>query len=141
MKIYLVGSMNFVKNMVEIKKQLEEKGHEVQLPHDTNKFLNDPNYTTDNHEEDYKFCLDNNIMKKCFDSVAESDATLILNYKKGDIEGYVGAFTLMEMAIAHHFNKKIFLLNPPPDVKEHRSTHEVLIAQPIILNGNLDNIK
>jgi len=47
----------------------------------------------------------------------------------------------MEMALAYHFNKKIFLLHSPPDVRKEKSTHEVLIMQPIILDGDLSRIR
>jgi|GEM_PF-7132649 len=36
--------------------------------------------------------------------------------------------------------KKIFLLNSPPDVRESKSTHEILIMQPIVLGGNIEKI-
>jgi len=80
-------------------------------------------------------------MDKCFDMIAESDGILVLNYPKNSISGYVGTSTLMEIGIARHLGKKIFILNDLPDYKEHRWTHEVRIMEPIILNNDLEKVK
>ena len=80
------------------------------------------------------------IEKRNFDEVEKSDAVLVLNHKRNGINGYIGVSALMEMAIAHHFNKKIFLFNKPPHYKDARWAHEVAIVQPKIINGNLAKI-
>lgn len=141
MKIFICGSMYFAKEMLEAKKKLEEMGHVAEVPCDTQLFVDNPNLTTDNHEENYKHCIDNDIIRKSFNSIAESDAVLILNYPKNGMDGYVGASGLMEIGLAYYLNKKIFLLYPPPPVKEVKSSHEILIMQPMILNGDLTEIR
>ena len=140
MKIFICGSMYFAKEMLEAKKKLEEMDHVAEVPCDTQQFVDNPNLTTDNHEENYKHCIDNDIIRKSFNSITESDAILILNYPKNGMDGYVGASSLMEIGLAYHLNKKIFLLYPPPPVKEVKSSHEILIMQPMILNGDLTEI-
>lgn len=140
MKIFIIGSMYFAKEMLEAQKKLEELGHTVGVPCDAQEFVSNQGKTTDNHEENYKWCIDNDIIRKCFDSVAESDAVLLLNYPKNGVDGYVGASGLMEIGLAYYLKKKIFLLYPPPPVKEVKYSHEILIMQPIILNGNLNSI-
>lgn len=140
MKIMICGSMHFAKEMMEAKKRLEEMGHEAEVPCDTQKFIDEPDFTTDNHEENHKHCIENDIIRKCFNTIAESDAILLLNYPKNDIDGYVGASGLMEIGLAYHLGKKIFLLNPPPRLEEAKYTHEILIMQPVILNGDLGKI-
>lgn len=132
--------MYFAKEMVEAQKKLKEMGHIAEVPCDTQEFLNDPEMTTDNHEENYKWCIDNDIIRKCFNSIAESDAILLLNYPKNRLNGYVGTSGLMEIGLAYHLNKKIFLLYPPPPPKKVKSSQEILIMQPVILNGNLNLI-
>lgn len=136
----ICGSMAFAKEMLEAKKKLEEMGHKVEVPCDILKFI-DEDFTTDNHEEDLRHCIENQILKKCFKLIENSDAILILNYKKHGINGYVGASALMEIGLAYHLGKKIFLLNSPPDVKDVKSSHEILITEPIILDGNLNKIQ
>lgn len=140
MKIFICGSMHFSKEMLEAKKKLEEMGHIAEVSCDTQEFANNHKMTTDNHEENYKWCIDNDIIRKCFDSIAENDAILLLNYPKNGINGYVGASGLMEIGLAYYLKKKIFLLYPPPPVKEVKSTHEILIMQPVTLNGDLNLI-
>ena len=68
-----------------------------------------------------------------------SDAILVLNYDKKGIKNYIGGNTLMEIGFAHILNKKIFLLNPIPDIDFYKS--EIEATKPIILNGNLSNLK
>ncbi len=140
MKIFICGSMYFAKEMLEVKKKLEEMGHLAEAPCDTQLFVDNPNLTTDNHEENYQRCLDNDIIRKCFNSIAESDAILLLNYPRNELNGYIGASGLMEAGLTYHLNKKIFLLYPPPSPKKVKSSHEILIMQPIILDGDLNKI-
>ena len=80
-------------------------------------------------------------MKECFNLIEESNAILIMNYPKNGVEGYIGTSSIMEIGIAYHLGKKIFLLHETPDYNEHRWAHEVKIMQPIVLNGDLDKIK
>ena len=65
---------------------------------------------------------------------------MVLNYEKNGVKGYIGASTLMELAVAHHLQKPIFLLHPTPPYKEQRWAHEVAMLQPRVLNGALSAI-
>jgi hypothetical protein len=136
----ICGSMSFAKHMMAAKSELEGMGHVVDVPCDTQKFIEDPEFSTSNHEENYRHCIENDIIRKCFKSIEASDAILVLNYDKNGIEGYIGPSVLMEIGLAYHLGRKIFLINPLPDVKKSKSTHELLIMQPTILNGNLERI-
>lgn len=136
MKIVICGSMKFAKEMLEAKSKLEDMGHEVDIPCDAQQVA-DGLHDHDNLEADYKHCIENDIMRKCFNMIEESDAILVLNYPRNGVKGHVGAASLMEIGIAYHLGKKIFLLNPPPTVKEARYSHEIRIMEPIVLNGNL----
>lgn len=132
--------MAFAEEMVKIKKELEKLGHKVQVPHGIEPHLKDKSFV-DNLSGNYEFCIKNNVMKKCFDLVAAADAVLVLNHKRNGTEGYIGTSGLMEMAIAHHLNKKIFLFNKPPHYDQVRWAHEVAIMQPKIINGDLSLIR
>ena len=140
MKIFICASMSFAKEMLETQKKLKKMGHIVEIPCDTQKFVDNPEMTTDNHEENYKWCINNDIIRKCFNTIAESDAVLLLNYPKNGLDGYVGASSLMEIGLAYHLNKKIFLMYQPPLPKEVKSSHEILIMQPVVLNGDLSKL-
>jgi len=139
LKIMICGSMTSAKQMIETKNKLEKFGHSVTLPCDTNLHLDDSNFI-DDLNADYEHCIKNNVMKICMDEIANSDAILVMNYPKNDIEGYVGTSSLMEIGLAYYLGKKIFLLFPTPPTSEARWAHEVKIMQPTVLNGDLNKI-
>ena len=140
MKIMIVGSMTFANEMVAAKEELESHGHSVHLPCDTEVHLEDSEFI-DNLDKDFKHCVENQVMEKCFNLVADSDAILVLNHSKNNVDGYVGTSTLMEIGLARHLGKKIFILNDLPDYKQHRWAHEVRILQPTILQGDLSKVR
>lgn len=132
--------MTFVKDMLKVKRQLEKLGHYAQIPHGTEPHLKDKTFV-DNLEGNLKYCVENNIMKRCFNQVAESDALLVLNHDKNGIKGYIGASMLMEMGVAYHLNKKIFLFKSVPHYKDVRWAHEIAIMRPFVIGGDLSKIK
>lgn len=133
MKITLCGSMYFAKEMLEAQKRLEQIGHIVVVPSTIYDCLKNPELNMD-----LEYCLGKNVQKEHFYSIAESDAILVLNYEKNGIKGYVGGAVLMEMGVAQHLDKKIFLLYPPPKIEDLRYSLEIQLAKPTILNGNLN---
>ena len=100
--------MYFSKEMLAAEKKLEAMGHWAKIPCDTKLFADDPQKTTDNHETNYQHCVENDIIRKCFDDIAESDSILVLNYPKNGREGYMGTSVLMEIGLAYYLKKKIF---------------------------------
>ena len=128
--------MKFVHDMVETKAELDKLGHEAFVPHGSEPHLTDSDFV-ENLDDNLTFCIENNVMKRNFDLVGESDAILVLNKQRNNINGYIGVSALMEMAVAHHLDKKIFLLNDVPDHNQHRWAQEVRIMQPVIINGDL----
>lgn len=139
MKIMILGSMSFIKDMIAVKKALDKLGYKASIPLGTEPHQKDSSFV-DSLEENLKFCIKNNVMKGNFDLVAKNDAVLVLNHRKNGIDGYIGVSVLMEMAIAHHLNKKIFIYNNIPHFNDVRWAHEVTIIQPKIINGDLTKI-
>jgi len=135
MKITICGSMYFAKEMLEAKDMLEKMGHITIVPLTTEECLDNPELNMD-----LEYCFKNDVQKNHFNKIAESDAILVLNYEKNGLKGYIGGASLMEIAIANHLNKKIFLLYPPPRVEDLRYAVEVQLTKPVILNGNLNLI-
>lgn len=140
MKIMICGSMAFIKDILNVKKQLDRLGHTALIPHGTEPHLTD-NKFVEKLGDNLEYCIKNNIMKKNFDMVARSDAILVLNPQRNKIEGYIGVSVLMEMAVAHHLNKNIFIFNGIPHYDKARWSQEVRIMQPVIIHGNLNKIK
>lgn len=139
MKIAIIGSMKFAEDMVKIKKQLDEMGHKAFVPIGTEPHLEDKDFV-ENLVDNFEYCITHDIMRKNFQQVADSDAVLVLNYKRNGIEGYIGASALLEMGVAHFLNKKIFLMQHTPEFTNARWAHEVAIMQPTIIKGDLTKI-
>ena len=139
MRIMICGSMKFTHDMITIKKELDKLGHETFIPHGAEPHLKNTEFV-DNLDDNLQFCIKNNVMKRNFDLVEQCDAIFVLNKKRNGVDGYIGTSVLMEMAVAHHLNKKIFLLSEIPDYNQHRWAHEVRIMQPIFINGDLTQI-
>ena len=139
MKIMICGSMTFAKEMMDTKRKLEALGYVVLAPLDVESHIENPKLV-DDLDLNYKHAVEKNIMKKCFDLIAESDAILILNYLRNGVQGYIGASSLMEIGLGYYLGKRIFILNSLPKSSKFRWVHEVGIMQPVILNGELEKI-
>jgi len=147
MRITICGSIAFIDEMQEAKKQLEQIGHEVKTPPLE---VNDENGKPMPVKEYYLIrkatdSIDGWIwdrkeeaMRNHFDKVLWAEAILILNHAKNEIEHYIGANTLLEMGLAFHYRKKIYLFNPIPEISYKE---EILGMRPIIINGDLNLIK
>lgn len=135
----VIGSMTFAREMLQTKKELEKLGYEADIPFDVEHHLNDEE-AIDDLDRNLQYCVENDVVRKGFQQVADADAVLVLNLPKNGIPGYIGTSALMEMGIAHWLRKKIFLFNKPPLHTEHRWAHEVQIMQPKILYGDLSKI-
>lgn len=144
MRITICGSIAFYDEMLNLQSELEKLAHEVKLPpshvrDESGKEIPVKEYYAlrkDNSNEsvDWIWMKKRDAMKRHFEKVEWSDAVVVANYDKNGIKGYIGANTLMEMGLALHLNKGIYLLNPIPEVSYKE---EILGMQSIILNGNL----
>lgn len=143
MKITLCGSLAFIDKMNELKRHLEQAGHTVQLP---------PTTVTDETGKEIPVVLlhqqrreakttsgwiwdqKGQAMHDHFKKVVWCEAVLIVNEDKHGVVNYIGGNTLMEMGLAFHLGKKIFLLNPIPAVPY---TEEIIGMQPTVIHGDL----
>jgi hypothetical protein len=135
----LLGSMSIAPIIKETKQKLEKNGFDVLVISDLDHMIANPGLT-DSLDEDYEHCIENDILGEAFDSIKASDCVLVLNYPKNGIDGYCGTSVCMELAVAYHLRKKIYLLHPLPSYHDHRWALEVAILQPIIINGDLSKI-
>lgn len=138
MKITVGGSMTFAKEQVEMKKKLEELGHEILITDDIESFAKDEKIKQ-SFEDELKLCLEYDVIRSFFNKIAESDAYLICNYEKNGVLGYLGASVLMEIGLAYYLNKKIYLLSEID--KEQKYALEIAVMAPIIVNDDLTKIK
>ena len=137
MKIAICTSMQFTEQMLAAQKQLEAQGHTVFVSGFSQEYVGKNDEQIEALKLKHKFEFD--AIREFWLKIKMSDAILVLNYDKKGIKNYIGCNTLMEIGFAHILNKKIFLLNPIPDIDFYKS--EIEATKPIILNGNLSNLK
>jgi len=137
MKIAICGSMVFAEKMVQIKDELEESGHEAFV----SQFAEGHFGKTESEKEQQAIHNknENDAIHKYWEIIKKSDAILVLNYDRKGIKNYIGGNTLMEIGFAHVLNKKIFLMNPIPNIEYYSS--EIEAVRPVILEQDLNKIK
>jgi len=140
--ITICTSASFFEQALAIEKSLKAFGFGVKLPCTALKMKKSGNFdvsvykTWSRNEKDYaRKCW---LIKNHFRKIVRSDAILVLNYAKKEFAGYIGGNTLMEMCIAFHYGKPIYILNPIDGGLSYKE--EVLGMQPIFLNGDLGRI-
>lgn len=147
MRITICGSIAFFDEMITVKKELEELGHSVDLPparikNDKGEEINVKDYYKLRKEEtdpnSWLWNVKKEAMLMHFNKVEWSEAILVLNIQKNDIQGYIGANTLLEMGVALYLNKKIFLYNEAP--KKLPYLEEILGCKGIEIHGDLHKI-
>lgn len=139
MKIVICGSSKFRHEMVEYKEKLEKLGHTVFVHEHYIKSAKGemPELMERIGREHAALKREQNYIKLYHDEIKNSDAILVLNFNKNNIKNYVGGNTLMEIGFAHVNDKKVFLLNPIPEVSY---ADEIKAMADVILNGDLTKI-
>ena len=128
--------MSFSEEARRISIELSRKGHQVLTAPYTDKSQKELDKMLSD-KENYINNLKPEFIREHFDNILRSDAILVINMEKNGIKNYVGGSTLAEIMFAFYNNKKIFILNPVPDVSYK---DEILSVKPIVINGNLDLI-
>jgi len=136
MKIAIIASMAFSKEMMKLKEELTKKNHSVILPRLTEEFA-ETNFK-ETREESVNNKIKYNLLKYYFEKIKESDAILVANYTKENIRNYIGGNTFLEMGFAHVLDKKIFLLNGVPDMLY---SDEIKAMKPIVLDEDLEKVQ
>ncbi len=131
MTITICGSLKFHEQMLDIQKKLEAMGHTVLMP------VKAPgvDYWAADGAERVKAKKGLELISEHFRKIDQSDAVLVVNITKGDIENYIGANTFLELGYAHDKHIKIYLLNPIPD--QPYIYDEMLTFDTTVLNGDL----
>ncbi len=148
MNLTLCGSIAFINEMDSLRQQLESLGHVVKMPPmqerigENGEHISAEEYY--NHKKEagtdpthWIWTHHGDCITMHFQKVDWSDAIVVLNLDKNGIAGYVGPNTLMEMGLAFHLGKPIFLMNPIPQISYFE---ELIGMKPIVLNGDLSLI-
>ncbi len=141
MKIYVLGSNAFMKEMVEAKDQLIALGFEGWIHSDYEAFVRGEKpeiLAKIDQGEHVAVKRDNDYLRVHYKHILESDAILVVNLEKKGIKNYIGGNVLIEMGQAYVNNKKIFLLNDIPTDLPYVA--EIECMDPICLHGDLKNI-
>lgn len=142
MKITLCGSIAFIDEMTALKNELKLLGHDVKMPpieiELNGKLIPVKDYYAIRKQasdtDEYVWQKKAEAMHNHFDKVVWSDAVLVVNPDKNGIASYIGANTLLEMGLAFHLKKPIYLYQSLPDMSY---TEEILGMQPIAMYADL----
>lgn len=129
--------MTFVKKILEIKEALEEMEVETFVSNDVLECNKKKTVDKDDfNSSDQKTMKD--LIRLYYKEIEKADAILVVNEEKNNIKNYIGANTFLEIGFAHVLEKRIFLLNPIPDITY---SDEIVAMKPIVLEGDLNNLK
>jgi hypothetical protein len=145
MKITICSSIEFTPQIKEVSDQLSSLGHIVEIPKYSQKILNgdltlEEFMTKKRLEGDLEFRnkAEEDLIKRYYRIINESDAILVLNLEKNGIKNYIGGNTFLEMGFAFVLNKQTFLWN---DIPKMQYSDELIAMKPIIINHDLGKIK
>lgn len=140
MKILIICSKKFYRNIPNIKKDLEKNNIQVFLPNCYDEPKTEEkmwNLGIEKHQE-----FKAKMYKQSEETIKIMDAVLVLNFdkvtdKKSE-KNYIGGATFLEMYDAFRLNKKIYLYN---DIPEGMLYDEIQGFAPIVINGDLSKVK
>lgn len=132
--IVICGSIKFYDDMLRVQKDLEKLGHIVFVP----KKAKNVDYWSEDNTKRVEAKKKFEFINEHLDKIEKSDAIVVVNITKKDVENYIGANTFLEMGYAYYRKKKIYMINPLPN--QTYIIDELLTFSPIILNGDLSKI-
>src|SRR5258708_3956587 len=115
MKIIICGSVSAANEILDIKSKLVNIGHEVEIPEGVkNQSLREQTEVSSEEKAQDKIKFD--LIRGYFEKIKQYDAVLIVNVDKRGVANYIGGNTFLEMGFGHVLKKKIYCLNPLPEL-------------------------
>ncbi len=140
--ITICASCHFYRQAVDVQEQLQKLGYEVVVPSLATAMKESGDFEVSHYKTWYGDANDYHkkaqLMHGHFDKITDGDAILVLNYEKHGKQNYIGPNVLMEMALAFHQNKPIFVINELPDDTPFEEELKGIGA--IVLSGELTNL-
>ena len=136
MRILIICSKAFYKDIEAIKEKLEKMGHIVELPNSYDEPDAEKKSWDLGEKEHSEFKA--RMFKMSEERISKVDAVLTLNFDKHGMKNYIGGATFIEIYEAFMQHKKIYLYN---DIPEGMLYDEIIGFSPIVLNGDLNLIK
>lgn len=141
--ITICSSANFYRKAVALQEQLEREGHQVIVPATARKMQESGDFDASHYKTWFADAADYHkkaeLMRTHFGEVAKADAILVINDEKHGTPNYIGGNVLMEMAVAFHLRKHIFVLNDAPQDSPY--LEEILGMQPTFLHGRAIDLR
>jgi hypothetical protein len=144
MKIVICASIDLTPKIKEIKDGLERLGHETEIPFMAKKILAGEISLAEflavkaaAGDGIFRERAGEDLIKRYYNMIKAADAIIIVNGDKKGIKNYIGGNVFLEMGFAYTMEKKIFLLNPIPEMGY---SDEIKAMKPIILNNDLSKI-
>lgn len=138
--ITICTSSSFYRQAVDLAEQYEKAGFKVLLPDMAEDMKKANDFERKNFQpwltDPSKYYVKGDLMHGHFDKVAAGDAVFIINDEKHGVPNYIGGNVLMEMALAFHLGKPIFILNEVPE--ESAFKEEIYGMQPVTLKGKAE---
>ncbi len=128
--------MSAAKEMLIIKSFLEARGNEVVVPYNVEKYASGEWQNTNQESTEQKIVGD--LIRGYFEEIINADAVVIANYDKHGIKNYIGGNSFLEAGFAHVLDKPLYFVNAIPELSYQ---DELIAMQPIMLNGDLNNIR
>lgn len=128
--------MHFSERMLEAAEVVMGVGHIPIISSFVESFIG----KNDTEKEEIKISqkMHEDAQKKDWEKLKEADALLVINLERHGIPNYIGGNTLFEIAAGYFSDKKIFLLNPIPDIPYYKT--ELEAVRPTILYGDVSQI-
>ena len=137
--IAVCSSASFYDEVIKMSYEIEALGLNPVLPKTAERMKQNKNQNieavTDWSKSDIGYHGKALLIREHFDEIAASGAILVANYEKHGKPNYIGPNVLMEMAVAFHENKPIFVLNECP--VDSPLKDEILGLEPVFMAGNL----
>lgn len=137
-KIFLCASMNFYRELVTIEQSLIEKGFSVEIPVSAKLMKAKNDFIVEHFKGTTTRAQKGTYIKENFVNISSCDAILVINNEKNGISGYIGPNVLMEIGLAFHLDKKIYIWNQYPENAPYKD--ELLALSVEVINQDLDKI-
>lgn len=142
LNLAVCASASFYKEVIAFSYKLEDLGLNVILPMTAAKMKaenrENDEIKTDWATADIGYHGKSVLIRQHFDEIAEADAILVMNYEKHGKANYIGPNVLMEMAVAFHLKKPIYVLNGQPE--DSPLIDEILGIEPTFLHGDINRL-
>lgn len=136
MRILIICSKAFYKDIEPIKGKLEEMGNIVELPNSY--YEQDAEAKSWALGEKAHSEFKERMFRMSAERIATMDAVLTLNFDKNGKKNYIGGATFLEIYEAFMKKKKIYLYN---EIPEGMLFDEISGFSPIVINGDLTLVK